>query len=74
MYSINKIKYATEEAIKKTQHCLLENCRAANPYITNIKEIKKLGNYFLFEYRPFGKIDSHGNITYEFGDPQDIKL
>lgn len=74
MYSIDKIKYATEEAIKKTQHSLLENCRAANPYITNIKEIKKLGNYFLFEYRPIGKIDSHGNITYEFGDPQDIKL
>ena len=74
MYSIDKIKYATEEAIKKTQHSLLENCRAANPYITNIKEIKKLGNYFLFEYRPFGKIDSKGNITYEFGDPSNIEL
>ena len=78
MYSIDKIKHATEEAIKKTQHRLLENCRKANPYVTNIKEIKKLSDsqtkYFLFEYRPIGKIDSNGNITYELGDPQDIKL
>ena len=77
-YSTDTIKHATKESVEKTQKQIDEYCSKGSPYVVRIKEIKKFCDsytqYYLFEYRPFGKIDSNGNITYEFGDPQDIKL
>lgn len=78
MYSIDTIKQATQTSIEKTRKRLEECCKKGNPYVVRIKEILKLSGsytkYYLFEYRPFGKIDSKGNITYKFGAPDKIEL
>lgn len=78
MYSIDTIKQATQTSIEKTRKRLEECCKKGNPYVVRIKEIKKFSNsytqYYLFEYRPYGKIDSKGNITYLSGAPDKIEL
>ena len=72
------IKIATPETIRLTQFHLQIRFKGGNPYVTHIEKLEKLSNnttqYYLFEYRPFGKMDSKGNISYEYGDPEKVLL
>ncbi len=76
--SATSFEIASQTSIDETMKNIQEKCKEANQYIRKITKLEHISTanerYYLFEYRPFGKIDSHGNITYEFGDPQDIKL
>ena len=77
-YSTEKINIATKEASDETEAYIKELCKSGNPYIKHIEKLYALSDssesYYLFEYRPFGKMDNEGNITYEFGDPSKIEL